>query len=137
MLLLMAGFVAMSPQIPASPEEPVPERTVSVVSLNVAKETDPDKMVRALGSAPRLRQADLFLLQEVVGEEGKVNTVAEVAHQLGYHVAFAAAAPGVPDQGLALVSQTVRTQGTKTVPAPNVCEFRRPTFHISSEKREL
>jgi endonuclease/exonuclease/phosphatase family metal-dependent hydrolase len=105
MLLFMAGLVAMSSQIPASPEEPVPERTFSVVSLNTAKETDARKMVLALGSAPRLRQADLFLLQEVVGEEGKGNTAEEVAHQLGYYLTFAAAAPGVPDQGLALVSR--------------------------------
>src|SRR4051794_23798889 len=101
----MAGQAAIPRRIPASPEVLIPERTLSVVTLNTAKETSPDKMVRALSSAPRLRQADLFLLQEVADEDGQTNAAADVALRLGYFVAFAAAAPGVHDQGLALVSR--------------------------------
>jgi endonuclease/exonuclease/phosphatase family metal-dependent hydrolase len=104
LLIFMAGLVLIPRRIPANPEEPIPERSLSVVSLNMAKETDPSKIVRALDTAPRLRQTDLFLLQEVVDIDGKANTAGEVAHRLGYFAAFAAA-PGVHDQGLALMSR--------------------------------
>jgi endonuclease/exonuclease/phosphatase family metal-dependent hydrolase len=105
LLTFMTGLVLIPRRIPANPEEPVPERSLSVVSLNIAKETDPNKIVRALDSAPRLRQADLFLLQEVVDADGKASTAGDVARRLGYFAAFAAAAPGAHDQGLALMSR--------------------------------
>jgi endonuclease/exonuclease/phosphatase family metal-dependent hydrolase len=86
-------------------EKPVAEQTLSVVSLNTAKETNPDRMVSALDRAPRLRQADLFLLQEVVDTDGEANTAGHVAQRLGYFTAFAAATSRAHDQGLALVSR--------------------------------
>lgn len=83
----------------------IPEPTLSVVSLNVARETDPGKILRALDRAPRLRHTDLFLLQEVFDVDGKCNAAALVARHLGYFETFAPAAPGVHDQGLALISR--------------------------------
>jgi endonuclease/exonuclease/phosphatase family metal-dependent hydrolase len=62
-------------------------------------------MVRALDRTPRLRQADVFLLQEVVDAGAESNSAANVARRLGYFTAFAAAAPGAHDQGLALLSR--------------------------------
>jgi endonuclease/exonuclease/phosphatase family metal-dependent hydrolase len=73
--------------------------------LNTAKETDAGKIVRDLGSAPRLRDADVFLMQEVANQEGKPSAADQVARQLGYYVTFSPAAPGVYDQGLAIVSR--------------------------------
>jgi endonuclease/exonuclease/phosphatase family metal-dependent hydrolase len=85
-------------------KEPVAERTLSVVSLNTAGETNPDRIVSALDRSPRLRQADLFLLQEVAGRDGEANAAGELARRLGYFTAFAAADSRVHDQGLAVVS---------------------------------
>lgn len=98
----MAVLVTIPHGNPAHIEEP--ERTLSVASLNTSKETDCDRMVRALDSAPRLRQADLLLLQEVVNADGQANTAGDLARRLGYFAAFAAA-PDAYDQGLALVSR--------------------------------
>ena len=64
-------------------ELPVAGRTLSVVSLNTAKETNPNEMVSALDRAPRFRQADLFLLQEVVDADGAANAAGDVAQRLG------------------------------------------------------
>jgi hypothetical protein len=80
-----------SPSYLHKPEELIPERTLSVISLNMAKETNPDKMMRALDSAPRLSHADLFLLQEVADADGKTNAARDVARRLGYFSAFGAA----------------------------------------------
>lgn len=103
-------------RVDATSEKPAPERTLSVVSLNLAKETAA-KIVRGVHGAPRLRQADLFLLQEVVDEDGDANAAGSLARRLGYFEAFAGAAPGVHDQGLAVVSRypirDVRTRRLK------------------------
>jgi endonuclease/exonuclease/phosphatase family metal-dependent hydrolase len=104
-IIPIAGFLAIPPRTPASPDQPAPARTISAVSLNLAKETDADKVVRAIHDAPRLRNADIFLLQEVVNEELKSNVAEVTARKLGYFASFAAAAPGVNDQGLALLSR--------------------------------
>jgi endonuclease/exonuclease/phosphatase family metal-dependent hydrolase len=77
---------------------------LSVVSLNMAKERNPAKVVSTIQSAPRLRDADLFLLQEVVHTSQTFNVAEEAARRLGYF-SFFAAAPGASDQGLAIVSR--------------------------------
>lgn len=80
--------------------------SVSAVSLNVARETDAGKVVAAIHGASRLRDADVFLFQEVVhNEERKSNLAQDVARELGYFASFAPAAPGVFDQGLGIVSR--------------------------------
>ncbi len=78
---------------------------MAVVSLNTAKVTDAVRIVRDIQSAPRLRSADVFLLQEVANEDTKASVADQMAHKLGYFVAFSPAAPGVFDQGLAIVSR--------------------------------
>jgi len=104
-MLPLAGFVASSTDISANPAGIPSDRTLSTVSLNIAKETDPDKVVHALRNAPRLRDADLYLFQEVSHEQGKPSVAEQAARKLGYSASFAAAAPGVYDQGLAIVSR--------------------------------
>ena len=65
--------------------------------FRAARETDPDKVVNAIRTAPRLRDADLYLLQEVRHEEGKPSVADEAARKLGYSVSFAASAPAAYD----------------------------------------
>lgn len=80
-------------------------RTLSVVSLNMAKECDAGRVVSAIRSAPRLHEADLFLFQEVAHQPGGNSVVERAARQLGYFASFAPAAPEIYDQGLALLSR--------------------------------
>jgi endonuclease/exonuclease/phosphatase family metal-dependent hydrolase len=96
----------MSLRDPTSPDEnSSPSRTISAVSINLAKETEPGKILRALHDTPRLVNADLFLLQEVVHGPFDTNVADEIGRKLAYFASFAAAAPGVHDQGLAILSQ--------------------------------
>jgi endonuclease/exonuclease/phosphatase family metal-dependent hydrolase len=92
--------------IPAHPadREPVPG-TISVVSLNMAKEQDCDRVLRDLKRAPRLHQADVLLLQEVFDAEGTPSVAEKLARHLGYYAAFSPEATGVHDRGLAVVSR--------------------------------
>ncbi len=61
-MLPLLGFVSRSRCVPASSAELAPDRSISAVSLNIAKESDPRKVLTAIHNAPRLRDADLFLL---------------------------------------------------------------------------
>jgi endonuclease/exonuclease/phosphatase (EEP) superfamily protein YafD len=61
--------------------------------------------VRDIQAAPRLRDADVFLMQEVANESDKPSAADQVAERLGYFAAFSPAAPGIYDQGLAIVSR--------------------------------
>jgi endonuclease/exonuclease/phosphatase family metal-dependent hydrolase len=80
------------------------ERNFSAVSLNLAKEASSSTIVRAIQDAPRLREADVFLLQEVWHEEGKQSVAEKAARELGYSVAFQPAR-GFCDQGVAIISR--------------------------------
>lgn len=88
-----------------NPSDAAPDRTLSVVTLNMAKERDPGIVVDAMRNAPRLRDADLFLLQEVTTGDSNASAIEDAARSLGYFTLFQPAAPGVHDQGLALVSR--------------------------------
>jgi endonuclease/exonuclease/phosphatase family metal-dependent hydrolase len=92
-------------RVPSIIADPAPDRTMSVVSLNMAKEKDPDNVVNAIRSVPRLRDADLFLFQEVANKKHHLSVAEETARRLGYFALFEPAAPDVYDQGLALVSR--------------------------------
>lgn len=89
---------------PAASPGPAVERSVSAVSLNLAKVADADRVVRAISEVPRLRDTDVFLFQEVATRGSNGSIAQEVAQQLGYFAAFRAA-PSARDQGLALVSR--------------------------------
>lgn len=71
----------------------------------MAKELSCERVLRDLNDAPRLRQADVFLLQEVADEDGKPSVAHQLAQHLGYSVAFSQETPGVHDRGLAVVSR--------------------------------
>ena len=77
--LALAAFVYPRP-IPPNSAAKAPDRSFSVVSLNMAKEGDPKKVVQSLERAPRLQDADLYLFQEVRQDSGKpsVRTVPKV-----------------------------------------------------------
>lgn len=88
-----------------NPSYPAPDRAVSVVSLNLAKENDPDNVVDTIRNVPRLRDADLFLFQEVMTGGQNSSVAEETARRLGYFSVCKAAAPNIFDQGLAIVSR--------------------------------
>jgi endonuclease/exonuclease/phosphatase family metal-dependent hydrolase len=105
-MIPFAGFVASSStRIAANPAPLAVERTLSAVSLNLAKVTDSGRVIDAIRSAPRLRSADIYLFQEVCDRTGKTSVADEAARKLGYSAVFAPAAPGVSDQGLAIMSR--------------------------------
>jgi endonuclease/exonuclease/phosphatase family metal-dependent hydrolase len=90
--------------LPTFCAQPAPAQSISVASLNLAKERDADKIVRTISNAPRLRDTDLFLFQEVVNEESNSSVAEEIARRLGYFAVFEVA-PAAYDQGLAVVSR--------------------------------
>ncbi|HTM48991.1 MAG TPA: endonuclease/exonuclease/phosphatase family protein [Bryobacteraceae bacterium] len=75
------------------------------MTLNMAKETATDRIVRELRETPA-GQADLLLLQEVKQAPGQGKCSAEqLASSLGMHAVYSPAETGVTDQGLAIVSR--------------------------------
>lgn len=86
------------------PTKPAPHRTVSTVSLNLAKTASPDEIVSSIRTTPRLWEADLYLFQEVRHREITASVADEIGRTLEYSVSFAPSA-GVEDQGLAIVSR--------------------------------
>jgi endonuclease/exonuclease/phosphatase family metal-dependent hydrolase len=77
-----------------------------VVTLNTAKVTESQEIVRQLTAAPHVRNATVLLLQEVAHAQGRPTSVAdEIAASLKMNVAYAPAGPGVADQGLAVLSR--------------------------------
>jgi endonuclease/exonuclease/phosphatase family metal-dependent hydrolase len=78
---------------------------MSVLTLNMAKETGVERIVRELATTPA-RQADLLLLQEVKQDNSQRQCAAEqLAAAFGLHVAYSPAESGVTDQGLAILSR--------------------------------
>ena len=72
----------------------------------MAKETDAARVLRELQSVPEVRDAGILLLQEVTKAPGEQQGMAaRLAAALDRRVAFAPAAPGVFDQGLAILSR--------------------------------
>lgn len=91
---LAAGMPAVSPH------------SLTVVSLNAARETDPGRILRDLGKTPAVRDADVLLLQEVAQAPDQTQCVAEyLAATLKRHLVYSPAATGVTDQGLAILSK--------------------------------
>jgi endonuclease/exonuclease/phosphatase family metal-dependent hydrolase len=86
------------------------------VSLNLAKVTDAAAIEREIRERPRLKNADVYLLQEVAQTRADAPSVADkLAARLKLNLVFSPAKPGVIDQGLAILSRfplkdrTVRT----------------------------
>lgn len=79
---------------------------LTVVTLNMARETDAARVVREVQSVPAVRDAGILLLQEVTKPPGEPQGVAaRLAAALDRRVAYAPAAPDVFDQGLAILSR--------------------------------
>ena len=131
--VLIAGF-AIPVRTSANPADTAPDRSISAVSLNLAKETDPNRVLRDLRLAPRLRSADLFLFQEVVGHDTSPSVAEGIARMLGFYCSFAPAARGVHDQGLSVVSRYPITEVRITRLKPCDLGFRsRSRFAISAK----
>jgi endonuclease/exonuclease/phosphatase family metal-dependent hydrolase len=72
----------------------------------MAKETDVGRVVREVERVPAVRDAGILLLQEVTSPSGEgQGMAARLGAALGRRVAYAAAAPEVCDQGLAILSR--------------------------------
>jgi len=85
--------------------EGAPADTISITSLNLDHEANFHKVRRAFEAAPRLRNADVILLQEVAHVEGGLSIANRLASWLNYSVAFSPEGPRVYDRGLAVVSK--------------------------------
>ncbi|MDZ4801282.1 MAG: endonuclease/exonuclease/phosphatase family protein [Bryobacteraceae bacterium] len=102
----MSAIAMNGKRLQPGPVEPDrPERSLSVVTLNAAKVTDASRIAADLASSPRLRGADVYLMQEVANEADKPGVAEQLAERLGYQSTFSPAAPGVYDQGLAILSR--------------------------------
>src|SRR5215831_13963831 len=77
------------------------ERGLSVVTLNMAKEPSAAKIARELRTVPALRDADVFLLQEVEPR----STADELASALRMYAVGSKDAVEVPNLGLAILSR--------------------------------
>jgi endonuclease/exonuclease/phosphatase family metal-dependent hydrolase len=135
-MLPLAGFVSSSHRISANPAQLAMDRSFSMVSLNVARETDPNRVVEAIRNAPRLRDSDLYLFQEVRHEAGRPSVAEEAARKLGYAAAFAPAAADIYDQGLAIVSRyPIGDVQVKRLKACNLRFRSRSRFAIAATVR--
>jgi endonuclease/exonuclease/phosphatase family metal-dependent hydrolase len=107
---------------------------LSVASLNSAMEKDSRTILRDLGKAPIVRDADLLLLQEVVHSEADRHGVAgEVARALNRHVVFAPEGPGVYNRGLAILSRyPIRDTRVHTLRAFNLRFHKRLRFALAA-----
>ena len=104
-LTVVALLAGRSNHRPNPSPEPAMDHTLTAVSLNMAREADPARVLADLQADGRLRSADLYLFQEVAHQANQPSVAEQVAKKLGYSATFAPAAPGVFDQGLAIVSR--------------------------------
>jgi endonuclease/exonuclease/phosphatase family metal-dependent hydrolase len=70
----------------------------------MAKQTDPQRILREWRAEPAIASTDLFLLQEVAEPDG-VCIAADLAASLGMHVVCSPSEPGQRDQSLAILSR--------------------------------
>ena len=106
--LALLGFIllaAPSPNLPNLQGLPPSADTISVASLNLAHETNFEKILHDVEAAPRLRNADVLLLQEVASVDGGPSVADRLARQLNYSVSFSPEGPKVYDRGLAVLSK--------------------------------
>jgi len=71
----------------------------------MAKERNVSTVLRDLNATPRVRTADILLLQEVASEPNNPSVAEQLATNLGFSVFFAPAGPKTFDQGLAILSR--------------------------------
>src|SRR5882724_8983588 len=95
LVVSLLPFPSISPPAPKPGGLLTSRRAMSVITLNMAKETGVDKIVSELRATPAA-QADLLLLQEVKQDRGQRQCAAEhLAASLGLHVVYSPAETGV------------------------------------------
>jgi endonuclease/exonuclease/phosphatase family metal-dependent hydrolase len=108
--LTLLGFLVVAappgnlPNLPNLDAAPAAD-TISIASMNLDHEASFDKVLHDVEAAPRLRNADILLLQEVAHVDGGASIASRLADKMGYHVAFSPEGPKVYDRGLAVVSK--------------------------------
>jgi endonuclease/exonuclease/phosphatase family metal-dependent hydrolase len=104
-LTLVSLVVSIAAPASVSSREPSTRSGLSVVTVNMAKETSPERVLREWRAAPSLRDSDIFMLQEVKEENGRSCIAAALGAELGMHVAYSPEGPGIMDRGLAILSR--------------------------------
>jgi len=108
LLALLAFVILAAPpgNLPNLPNlAPTTGETITIASLNLAHEANFDKVLHDVEASPRLRDANILLLQEVAHVEGGPSIASRLADRLGYSVAFAPEGEKIYDRGLAVVSK--------------------------------
>jgi endonuclease/exonuclease/phosphatase family metal-dependent hydrolase len=102
--LVLFAIMRRSPARQVEPVEAGPG--ISVVTLNMAKSTEIDRILAEFRGISALKDADILLLQEVKQDDDARQCAAEMlAAKLGLHVVYSPATTGVTDQGLAILSR--------------------------------
>jgi len=101
-LLLLA---ALLPNAAVTPAPAISTHGVTIVTVNMAKETSPATVLREWNATPRLRNVDILLLQEVKEDAGSRCIANLLADAMGLHIAYSPEGPGVADRGLAILSR--------------------------------
>lgn len=124
-LVLAAGSftgsdTALAAAVPAKVNGP----SVVVASLNIAMVTDSDAIVKEISEHPVLRDADVFLMQEVVETKDHRSVADEIGAKLGRSVEFASPEDvGGPAtfSGIAILSKsTLADRVVKPLPRQNL-----------------
>jgi endonuclease/exonuclease/phosphatase family metal-dependent hydrolase len=107
---------------------------ISVVTLNMAKETGVDRILSEFRDVPALSGADVLLLQEVKQDANQKQCAAEqLAASLGLHVTYSPAGPGITDQGLAILSRfPLRDVKVRTLKAYDLGFHSRSRFALEA-----
>jgi endonuclease/exonuclease/phosphatase family metal-dependent hydrolase len=121
----MKGILLLLFAVPLATPIPTVATTggLSVVSLNLARETNAGRILADLAKVATVRNADIFLLQEAVHSDSAVTGIAgELANALNMNVVAVPAGPGVYDQGLAILSRYPISD--RSVRALKKCDLR-------------
>lgn len=105
--VLVFAILGASPKAAkgTKPAEPI-GGAISVASINLAKETDVERIALEIEAAPALRNADVFLLQEVVKRgPGQPSSADRLAARLGLNIVFASPNGAHTEGGLAVLSK--------------------------------
>jgi endonuclease/exonuclease/phosphatase family metal-dependent hydrolase len=126
-MLSIASALAVGPPV-------VSRQPLTVVTLNAARETDPNRILRDVDLAPAVRDADVLLLQEVAQAPDQTQCVAErLAATLKRYVVYSPAATGVTDQGLAILSRyPLANKEVRVLPAYNLVFRSRSRIALSA-----
>jgi endonuclease/exonuclease/phosphatase family metal-dependent hydrolase len=104
---VLIGVAVWSPSAVVSDTATAPNAAgLSVVSLNMARETDLEEILADFRRNPAVAAADVWLLQEVIHPDGGAKSVAhDLAARLGVNVTSSPAYVGVSCDGLAILSR--------------------------------